>query len=196
MSNPTKLESVAIQVLSRHHHHWIGPALQLLNRTQGQGLFTEAYLLERLQRPTSMVVGAFAGEELIGVAAADLISSFEFYFPYDANLPEKLRGHKVGVFTTMSVTEEFQGCGVGQALARARLQWLKGQGCTVILGTSWVSGLPHSSDRVFEKLGFRVVGRVAEFFVEMSLQRPFVCPACGGPPCRCDAILYRLDLQG
>jgi hypothetical protein len=38
------------------------------------------------------------------------------------------------------------------------------------------------------------MARQPGFYLAMSAQTPFICPGCDSPPCRCDALLYRLDL--
>jgi len=169
-------------------------ALELLNRTQGRGLFAASYLDERTADPDSLVLGAFHDSELVAVGVAQVIRDFEFYLPFDAQIADELNGKAVGSFSTLSVREDLQGRGIGQGISQARLRWLRERGCDVILGVSWVSGQRHTSDRVFEKLGFRAVRLVEEFFRVAALKNPFECPACRVTPCVCSAVLYRFDL--
>ena len=64
------------------------------------------------------------------------------------------------------------------------------QKCDLVLGVSWVSVLSHTSDRVFDRLGFQPVNEVPRFYQESAITHPFDCPGCKVRPCACAAILY------
>ena len=181
------------QVISADKGLFAG-AVELLNRTQGQDLFAPNYLDERVGSPADHVVGAFSGGVIVGVGVAQLIANYDYYLPFRPEIYDDLREKKVGSFSTLCVSEELQGRGVGQRISRMRLEWLRAQECEVVLGVSWVSGLAHTSNRVFEKMGFTAVKRVDAFYRQSSIEHPFVCPGCGDPPCECGAVLFRLDL--
>jgi GNAT superfamily N-acetyltransferase len=170
-------------------------ALELLNRTQGRDIFGPQYMSERTSDPESFVVGAFVGAELVGVGVAQLLSEFEYYQTFDREIPSELKDRTVGSLSTLCVHERFRGKGIGKRLSRRRLEWLIERKCEVTLGVSWVSGLPHTSDRVFEALGFKAVKTVSNFYYDTSLKHPFSCPGCERSPCICSAVLYRLDLS-
>jgi len=170
-------------------------ALELLNRTQGRDIFGPQYMSERTNDPRSLVLGAFAGTELVGVGVAQLLSDFEYYQPFDPKISSELKGKTVGSFSTLCVHERFRGKGLGKRLSQRRLEWLRERKCQVILGVSWISGLPHTSDRVFEAIGFKAVKAVSNFYRDSSLKHPFSCPGCEKSPCICSAVLYRLDLS-
>ena len=74
------------------------------------------------------------------------------------------------------------------------MNWLENQGCGLVLGVSWASGLPHTSNRVFEKLEFRAVNSVKQFYREGAIEHPFECPGCKIRPCEYSAILYDYEL--
>lgn len=184
-----------IRQLTPDDHQFFPAALELLNRTQGRDIFGPLYMNERTSDPSSFAVGAFAGKELVGVGIARLIDEFEYYEPFDPNISSELKDKTVGSFSTLCVHERFRGQGLGRRLSQQRLEWLRERGCEVILGVSWASGLPHTSDRVFEALGFKAGKTVANFYHEASVKHPFSCPGCKRSPCRCSATLYRLDLS-
>jgi GNAT superfamily N-acetyltransferase len=143
----------------------------------------------------NVIVGAFEQYKLIGLGVAQIITNFEWYLPFDPNITMELAQKKVASFSTLAVNEAYQGKGIGQEISRMRLAWVKDHKCEVILGVSWVSGLSHTSDRVFEKMGFKAIKKLDNFFVELSLKNPFDCPGCKNAPCTCAAILYRRDLS-
>lgn len=187
--------AVVIRRLTLSDEPYFAAGLELLNSTQGRDLCGPQFFHNHVSDPLSYVVGAFYNYKLIGVGTAKIIDNVDYYLPFDAHLPQELPHNKIGSFATLSVEPQFQGQGVGQMIGRERLRWLNEQKCDFILGVSWVSKLKHTSDRAFEKLGFRKVDIAFDFYRDFSLKNPFLCPQCGKPPCQCDAILYRLDLN-
>ncbi len=181
------------QLTIADHAHFTN-GLELLNRTQGVGLFKADYLQKLCSDPRAYVVGASRNDQLIGIGVAQLIHEQTYYLRFDSNLEVELKDKQVGSFSTLAIKENLQGQGIGQKISSMRLAWLLEKKCEVILGVSWVSGLPHTSDRVFEKMGFKAVKRVENFFLESSLKDPFDCPGCALAPCVCAAVLYRLDV--
>ena len=167
-------------------------ALELLNRTQGRDLFASDYLLKKTNSPDARVFGAFLNQELVAIAVAEFINNFDWYLPFDPTI-NSFNGTLAGSFSTLCVKENLQGKGIGQALSHKRMEYLKSRNIPFILGCSWVSGLDHTSNRVFEKMGFEAVKKVDHFFKEMSIKNPFSCPGCNVHPCSCSAILYRLN---
>jgi ribosomal protein S18 acetylase RimI-like enzyme len=170
-------------------------AIELLNRTQGRNLFDSNYLDIKTKDQNSIVLGAFNNNQLLGIGVAQVINDFKFYSPFDPQITNELQNTKVGSLTTLAILESHQGQGIGKKITVDRLNWLKEQGCKVIIGLSWVSGLKHTSDRIFEKMGFRAIKKIDQFFKESSIQKPFDCPGCLSKPCTCAGIMYRLDLR-
>jgi len=170
-------------------------ALQLLNRTQGNGLFGPDYLEKRLDDPEKLVLAAFLDQTLVGISVVEIIREFDYYLPFEPAIAEELSRQLVGAFTTLSVLESFQGKGIGQLLSQRRVEWLVEKKCNVAVGVSWVSGLAHTSNRTFERAGFRAVKRLNDFYRLSSLEKPFDCPGCHKIPCTCAAIFYRKDFN-
>lgn len=168
-------------------------ALALLNRTQGQGLFESDYLTRRLHNPECLVLAAFCGAELVGISVVEIIKNFDYFLPFIPNLQQELADKRVASFTTLSVKETFQGRGIGHGLSRERMNWVRDHVCDVALGVSWISGLKHTSNWTFAKVGFRPIKTLSDFYVKNSLEKPFDCPGCHKVPCTCSATLYRWD---
>jgi GNAT superfamily N-acetyltransferase len=190
----SKPENVTTRPLTLADQRLVPAALELLNRTQGRGLFDDDYLGRRFRHPESFVVGAFRDEELVGVGVVEVITDLSYYLPFVPEIAEELRHKKVASFGTLAVLESLQGQGIGGRLTRARLEWAGEHRCEVLLGVSWISGLAHTSKRTFEKAGFRAVNERKDFYHASSLEKPFDCPGCRQLPCICGAILYRKDL--
>ena len=189
------LDQITIRQISIQDKAVFHEALELLNRTQGRDLFGPSCLDERSENPSNFVVGAFRGPEVVAIGIAEIIRNFDLYLPFGIDIREEQKGKVVGSFATLCVHETLQGKGIGYQISLRRIQWLRSQGCDTVFGVSWVSGLAHTSNRLFERLGFAGVARLSDFYHQSSLDHPFVCPGCGDPPCTCAAILYKLELK-
>lgn len=188
------ISKITIRSFTQVDHLMFKEAIDLLNRTQGQDLFDADYLEKLVGRDDAKVFAAFSDLELVGIGVAQIIDEYSYYRPFQNNIAEELRGKKVGSFSTMAVKEAHQGQGIGQQISKARLDWIRKMNCEVVVGVSWVSGLGHTSDRVFERTGFKKVKYVPDFYRESSIEKPFFCPGCKTQPCGCGAIFYKMDL--
>lgn len=164
----------------------------LVDRTQGKGVFAADYFAECISNPDQLLLLALLEGELIGVATALRLppGGSAYYAPFGKEAVDLFHRHRVGSMECASVQESWQGRGIGSELGRRRVAWLEATGCDAIIGIAWESGLPHTSDRVFLRLGFERISGVENFYVGISQQRGFICPICGPPPCRCAASLY------
>ncbi|MEM7673220.1 MAG: GNAT family N-acetyltransferase [Verrucomicrobiota bacterium] len=165
-------------------------ALKLLNNSQGDGLFPNDFLIRKIENRNAIVLIAWLDDVFVSVATAEILSDLHYYKPFDRSIESRCQGKKVGSIYTSSVADRYRGRGIGQAMTRYRLNWLENRGCEIALGISWLSGLEHTSKRVFEKLGFKAVSKVDRFFRDHTNQDPFECPGCEVHPCECSAILY------
>jgi ribosomal protein S18 acetylase RimI-like enzyme len=176
------------------HLSLFAECLALVDRTQGKGIFTSDYFGRCASgEGDRMLLIALLEGNLAGVATARVLpeDDFDYYAPFGKEAVEQLfHQHRVGSMETASVAESLQGQGIGQELTRHRIRWLSEAGCTAVIEVSWESGLANTSDRVFRKLGFERLSQVKGFYIEDSVRRPFICPVCGSPPCRCSASLY------
>lgn len=183
--------NLKIQPLTLKNFSVLENALEMMNRTQGVGLFRLQYITSKIEREDALALGGFIDGELISVGCAEIITDFNYYVPFDHTIQQRLGNSKVGSFCTLCVREDLQGKGIGKAMSKARFKWLRDQNCQYVLGIAWLSGLQNTSDRVFEKLDFQLINKVGEFFKEDSVKYPFECPGCKNQPCLCSAALYQ-----
>ncbi len=179
--------------LSSEDMEFLPACLNLLERTQGVNVSSLDYLKQLVNSPTGSLFAYFDGNnEVIAVAGAKVLENdtFDYYAPFGDDATALMKRSRVGSFCTMSVREDFQGQGLGLKLSLKREQWLKDQGCNLLVGISWVSGQSNNSARVFKKLGFRVVKEIENFFVVSSVTDALLCPVCKTPPCTCPGILF------
>lgn len=181
---------ISLRPLTAKDHNFFSAGVELLNRTQGRGLFADDYLTLRTGDPDSYVIAAFHNNEIVGIGVSQIIENLDYYLPFEPNIKTILKDKIIGKFSTLCVREDWQGKGLGQQISHERLKWLKTRKCDVILGVSWISGLKHTSDRVFEKMGFRVVKKVEDFYLVSPFHVSFDCPACSKTPCQCPVALY------
>jgi GNAT superfamily N-acetyltransferase len=99
-------------------------------------------------------------------------------------------GGRVGMFRAMAVAPHARGKGIGDALVRARLAFLRTAGCTEVYVASWVSGAREHSLGILRRNGFEALGELADYWHEPG-GPPVACVRCG-PVCRCSAVLMRL----
>ena len=174
-------------------------ARELLCRTQGANIFKPGYLEKCSIEKDILLLGAFSEAKLIGIAVARVLGPerTSVYAQFGEKVLNTLQTKRTGMLETASVLECFQGHGVGRKLTQERMVWLESQGCVSVAGISWVSGLAHTSERVYLKLGFECIAESTEFYPAISLKFDFSCPVCGPPPCKCLAKFYlkRLDAQ-
>ena len=185
------IKNIIIKEIDINETELLRSALAMMNRTQGDSLFSMSYLTSKIESKDALALGAFINEELISVGCAELISNYSYYTPFEAGIAERLKDKTVGSLCTLCVREDYQGKGIGQLVSKKRIQWLEQRGCDFILGVSWKSGLKHTSNRVFEKMGFELINTVDEFFKEDAIKYPFNCPGCKVHPCLCSAALYQ-----
>lgn len=96
----------------------------------------------------------------------------------------------VGVVRLVGVDGASRGHGIGTALVEAVCADCAERGATALLACAWVHGptLEVPLAGVLERLGFRLVRRVPDFYAAFPTTVP--CPACGQLPCLCSADLY------
>jgi GNAT superfamily N-acetyltransferase len=190
---PGLIQKIQIIRAGPEHSSLFPECLALVDRTQGEGILVLDYFERCASESDKLLLLALLDGNLVGVAAARVLpqDGFDYYLPFGREaVLDLFQHHRVGLMSTASVVEPLQGQGIGQELARRRIQWMNDAGCTAQIAVSWESGLAHTSDRVFAKVGFKCLSQVKGFFEEDSTHRGWNCPVCGSPPCRCSASFY------
>jgi GNAT superfamily N-acetyltransferase len=110
-------------------------AAALLNEALGARSYTARTLAREAVDPAILVLGLRAADgQLLGVASAQLLSAegLAFYHAFGDGV-RVLEGRRVGSLYTSAVVPAQRGRGLGSALARARLSWLRDQGSEVAI---------------------------------------------------------------
>jgi ribosomal protein S18 acetylase RimI-like enzyme len=169
-------------------------ALILLRSGLGAGYIDEQEISDlQAGKMSGTALGAFMNNELVGVLLGRMLEK-ETAAEYEAlaqgaGAAMGLAVHRLGLLQSVAVKPGCRGQGIGTALSRAVLDYLKRAGATAVLAVSWESGARDSSAGMLEAVGFRRVARINEFWKEDSLRLGYTCPRCGNP-CRCAGILY------
>src|SRR5438094_91831 len=113
------------------HSSLFSECLALVDRTQGKGIFSLDYFGRCVSEGNRLLLMALLEGRLVGVASARVLPAdgFGYYSPFGQEAIALFQKQRVGSMETASVLESSQGQGVGQELARQRIQWLKEMGC-------------------------------------------------------------------
>src|SRR5262245_25112508 len=127
------------------------------------GRFSREKLAQLASGGASRVAIGRMGPEgrIVGVGAGELrrndIRKLEV-FGRDAIAD--LRGRALGILSSFAVDSELRKRGIGRTLANALIGWLRGEGCQVLVATSWDWGGPNPSLPGLEGIGFATRARV------------------------------------
>jgi GNAT superfamily N-acetyltransferase len=170
-------------------------AKQLLDQAIGVGWFTTEKLQTMSQAANGQLLCARDDEDaLLGVASVIALDAQQVgFYRVFGDAAQILDGKRVGALSLSALIPSMRGKGLGSAMMRARLTWLRERDCNYAVGISWLSGLTHTSKGVFERYGFEVLAVSHTFFEAESREHGYGCPACGFP-CRCTGLLYGLAL--
>lgn len=137
-----------------------------------------------------------ANERLIAVAASNINNSQDFsqYEVFGSSAVKYLKKNKLGSFLNLAVHPEFRKKKIGLQMANAQVEWLLTNGCTALVGTSWVSGSNDNSEHLFEKAGFEKLGESALFLRRQLKESAITCSSCKKADCDCMSILYAIEV--
>ncbi|MET4144324.1 ribosomal protein S18 acetylase RimI-like enzyme [Arthrobacter sp. UYCo732] len=101
----------------------------------------------------------------------------------------QLVGNLVGELKSSAVTPAARGQGIGSAMVRERLDYLRGQGCRYAVSASWVSNNgAHSSLGPLARAGFERVAAIPGYWAADQEAAGYLCEDCGAA-CTCTAII-------
>jgi ribosomal protein S18 acetylase RimI-like enzyme len=96
---------------------------------------------------------------------------------------------RVGFFASLAVDPSVEGQGIGTKLMRSVVERLDSSDISVSFLSGWKSHKGLHIGGVARAIGFDVVREVEDFYKDSSLEHGYHCPVCGGPPCRCSAVV-------
>jgi GNAT superfamily N-acetyltransferase len=132
---------------------------------------------------------------LLAFSIQQLIKSKELYPELrieEARLAELLHPEQTICLRKQSaVAPAYRNKGIATTLLKQSIRQAFVQ-CNVILSTMWVMKNLNLMQGILEKLHFKPLFEIADYWKEDSLRKHYACAVCGSPPCRCRAVLYAL----
>lgn len=162
----------------------------------GENYIPSEDLLSYASHPEKYIsLGSYSSDgELLGVILANRLDEKErekYNLTFQQNSVDiMLPAYTTGLIKSVAVKQEYRQKGIGAELIKEAIERLKDMSCELILAVAWASGKPGSSPKILEKLSFKNILGVEEYWKEDSLKEGYSCPNCGKPPCRCKALFY------
>jgi ribosomal protein S18 acetylase RimI-like enzyme len=100
----------------------------------------------------------------------------------------------LGVIHTIALDPAFANQGLGTLLTKKGIETLS-QHADEIISICWDQHEQTSYSKVLEKCGFHLVKNIPDYWFDDSLQKKYVCKLCGKPPCKCQALIYKLSID-
>lgn len=135
-------------------------------------------------RTTNSIVGfkLLQINGLKGLINTSLNEKEWFLDQYSKELP-------VGVIKTIGVSNKFKKRGIGNALAKIGIDFLKKKSIPII-SICWEQKGGSPFMLLLEKNRFERIHKLENFWEKDSLSKKYNCNNCGAPPCTCDAYIY------
>ncbi|MDO8460937.1 MAG: N-acetyltransferase [bacterium] len=169
-------------------------ASEIYDISLGQKYIPFQDLLRYAANPDLFVLlGTTIDQTLLGIMLAyplenETVNEYTHVFK-EYNLPILFSDFKVGLIKSVAVRPAYRHQGIGTKLTIESMIRLKEMSCDSFLAVSWVSNRPDSSQKMFEKLGFKNILSIPDYWTEDSIKEGYLCPNCGNP-CHCTAIFY------
>lgn len=61
-----------------------------------------------------------------------------------------------------------------------------------VCSIAWKSKYRTNIGGILKRLGFEQILEIQNYWKEDSIEKGYSCPVCGGPPCKCSAVIYNL----
>lgn len=169
-------------------------AEQIYSLSLGQNYISADDLMRYAANPEKYILlGATIDRKLAGIMLAfplneEIGREFNEAFQKN-NVSIFLPQYSTGVIKSVAVHPDFRHHGLGTKLTIEAMARLKRMSTKIFAALSWDSGKPDSSPKMFEKLGYKNVLTVKEYWKQDSEEKQYACPNCGNP-CHCTAIFY------
>ena len=163
----------------------------------GENFHTYESFKKYLSDPHKIVSVYKVDNEIVGFAKGKVIDKTilkEKLFKTDTNIEEELTGSgNLGFVETICVSEEFRGKRIGKELADELIEsFKKTEHINAIYTTVWKTGETENAKKLVKNLGFKYITEITEYWYKDSIDKNYICPKCGNPPCKCSMVFYKL----
>lgn len=165
----------------------------LIGSQLGEGYLTENHFVELAADPLAVCFEAQAiNGDVLGVVTAKILerqNAFELLKIRPEQVPDYAKQcEKIGIFKTIAISETAKGQGIGTQLVRALMQTFQQKNLHVVACVAWQYGETENIKGIMQRFSFERVAEIPDYWIDDP--EPFICPACGKPPCRCQANIY------
>ncbi len=165
----------------------------LIGKQLGEGYLTEADFIEIAEDNQAICFEAINEQnEVVGILTAVIRSrqdALNLLKISSENLPSyATQSEYIGIFKTIAISEKNRGVGIGSALTEALMNAFYQNGVSTVACIAWQYGKTENIRGVMQRFGFQCVKSIPDYWKDDP--HPFICPACGSPPCRCQANIY------
>ncbi len=172
----------------------IEAVLKISDDEMGPGYMDAEDVQGYIDDPKTQIITIKNGNHAIGVGIAFTTGKRDLENEKSLNL---LTNHfadvdKIGAVKTIMVDRNYQHKGVGTLLVKHCLDFLKADGAQACYAVALKMLGTVNIAKVLDRFGFTPLKEIKDFWAFKSIEWDFICPACGEPPCRCDAIIYTL----
>lgn len=165
--------------------------------TLGEDYLTEQSLEEFDNNELNKIYVAKDACNLIGFATIEIIKSFNLTNPFLATTQrvDDFFNDKefVGVIKQLVVNPNHQQKGIGSRFLEVIKNNLPSE-VNHLASACWMKGENTGMVKLLKKVNFKLVDTVEDYWKKDSINRNFICPICGNPPCVCPAEIYAFSL--
>ena len=177
-----------IQLIQENHY---ADYVKLIGSQLGEGYFTTADFAQLTANPNALCFEAIdTDNNVLGVITSMILpysEAIDLLKISPENLPAYAKtATEIGIFKTIAISKNAQGQGIGSRLTKHLLEQLQ-QRVSVVACVAWKYGETENIKGVMNAFEFKCYQEIPDYWVEDT---DFICPACGSPPCHCQANIY------
>ncbi|OOH84524.1 hypothetical protein BMT54_12160 [Pasteurellaceae bacterium 15-036681] len=182
--------NTTIQPIQSHHY---ADYVALIGKQLGEGYLKIADFEALANNPQAICFEAVDEQNhVVGVITSvtlDRKSALTLLKIQPQNTPDYvLQAEQIGIFKTIAIDETKKGCRIGSTLVRNLLESFKQAGLNSIACVAWQYGETENIRGIMQAFDFTCYEKIENYWLDDP--EPFICPACGEPPCRCQANIY------
>jgi ribosomal protein S18 acetylase RimI-like enzyme len=166
--------------------------LDIADATLGHSYFT-ASEIQQLTKENALGIVSITEEKVAGFAFTLRLTTMQIIEKYNLQdvLINKKSEQKSAMLKTIAIHPNHQKKGLGAALLKATMNALKEEKIQDLYVIAWKSGNTINLGSLLSGFNFNPMATIPDYWYADSLKKNYVCPACGGPPCVCSALLYK-----
>lgn len=180
--------------MSRFKSADIKQSFHLCGEALGLGFMSENELKEFTQGDSKFGLVVREGDDLLGICLFAR-GTFEDILPCILENRDWFRDEfgkqdKMGFRKTTIVKASVRGRGIGKMLVTASMDELNK--ADLVLSVVWQKD-KNRITKLLQAEGFEILKPIQHYWHHDSLEKGYECPGCGGPPCKCEAHVFKKE---